>query len=385
MKKVLDSMPNLGASGFKKQCLALTICLFTGIFTVQYTQAASPNYTPPSIKANAPNVYVVKKGDTLWDISRKFLKSPWRWKEIWTSNRHVKNPHWIYPGDRLLLCTLNGKPLIGKDEGDGCAGVIRRHSGDMKLYPQIRVENLGNAIPVIPLDHIQQWLYRNLIVTPSEMPNAPYIVGTEDKRVIAGVGQTVYARGEGLEVGQRYGVYRQLEPYTTAALKGKKEVVALELTEVAQGTVVGVERDITTIELNQSFNYEVRRGDSVLPIYEADLPSLFYPIATNEVQSGGQVLRVMGSIGTGAQHSVVSIDRGTNHGAKLGHVLSIYQQGESIGDPRTKETIKLPNQRIGNLMIFKTFPNFSYAYILDSSLPVKVGSEVKAPPTVDLE
>jgi hypothetical protein len=71
----------------------------------------------------------VKKGDTLWDISGKFLSKPWRWPEIWASNKHVKNPHWIYPGDRLLLCSLNGK-LIGKDEGDGCDGIIRRYSGN---------------------------------------------------------------------------------------------------------------------------------------------------------------------------------------------------------------------------------------------------------------
>lgn len=128
MKKVLNGIHSFHALGLKKQLIAVAICAGLGM-TVNITHAASPNVSPPSVKAGAPHVYVVKKGDTLWDISGKFLSKPWRWPEIWASNKHVKNPHWIYPGDRLLLCSLNGKPLIGKDEGDGCDGIIRRYTG----------------------------------------------------------------------------------------------------------------------------------------------------------------------------------------------------------------------------------------------------------------
>ena len=125
MKKVLTGISNFHAKGFKKQLLAVALCLSAGIAYIDVAQA-SPNTNPPAMKASAPHVYVVKRGDTLWNISGKFLSKPWRWPEIWASNKHVKNPHWIYPGDRLLLCTLDGRPLIGKDEGDGCEGIIRR-------------------------------------------------------------------------------------------------------------------------------------------------------------------------------------------------------------------------------------------------------------------
>ena len=191
MKKVLTGMSFFNALGFKKQFLALAVCVSAGLMTVDVAEAASsPNQNPPAIKAGAPNVYVVRKGDTLWDISGKFLKTPWRWREIWASNRHVKNPHWIYPGDRLLLCTLNGKPLIGKDEGDGCEGIIRRQGGNT-LHPQIRVESLNNAIPVIPLEYIRHWLERATIVGADSIEHTPYILGAADQRVIAGKGQTV--------------------------------------------------------------------------------------------------------------------------------------------------------------------------------------------------
>lgn len=382
MKKVFNGMAFSHALGLKKHCLSLAICISAGLFTAQMTQA-SPNVSPPSIKAGAPHVYVVKKGDTLWDISGKFLRSPWRWKEIWASNKHVKNPHWIYPGDRLLLCTLDGRPLIGKDEGDGCEGVIRRHLGAINLKPQVRVESLGNTIPIIPLDDIQPWLERSIIVAPDALQSTPYILGSADRRIVAGEGQTVYARGQGINPGQSYGVYREAEPYVFLDEKGKKYTGALELIEVATAVAVANENEISTLELKQSFNAEVRRGDYVLPKFQNELPSLFYPTATTDIQPGGQVIRVMGSIGTAAQHSVVTINRGNVHGAKNGHVLSIFQQGEVVKDPKTKENIQLPNQRVGNLMIFKTFDQLSYAYVLDSALPIKVGAVLEPSPMVE--
>ena len=268
MKKVLKGMPTFSALGFKKQLLALAVCVSVGAGMVSIAEAApARNINPPALKAGAPQVYVVKKGDTLWDISKRFLKNPVRWPEIWASNKHVKNPHWIFPGDRLLMCTYNGKPIIGKDEGDGCEGIIRRYTGGTgtKLQPQVRVESLNNAIPVIPLEYIKHWLERSTIVTPESIQGTPYILGTADQRVLAAKGQTVYARGNGLEVGQRYAVYREGEPYMFSDAKGQKYNAGLELIQVASGVAVRGENDITTLELTDTYNAEVRRGDRVLP------------------------------------------------------------------------------------------------------------------------
>ncbi|MEZ2904016.1 LysM peptidoglycan-binding domain-containing protein [Acinetobacter terrestris] len=385
MKKVLKGMPTFSALGFKKQLLALAVCVSVGVGVVSVAEAApARNVNPPALKAGAPQVYVVKKGDTLWDISKRFLKNPVRWPEIWASNKHVKNPHWIFPGDRLLMCTYNGKPIIGKDEGDGCEGIIRRYTGGTgtKLQPQVRVESLNNAIPVIPLEYIKHWLERSTIVTPESIQGTPYILGTADQRVLAAKGQTVYARGNGLEVGQRYAVYREGEPYMFTDANGKKYNAGLELIQVASGVAVRGENDITTLELTDTYNAEVRRGDRVLPEYDPMLPTLFYPTNAEEVVAGGQVVRVMGSIGTAAKHSVVTIDRGSLQGVQVGHVLTVNQKGEVVTDPKTKERVQLPGQRIGNIMVFKSFENLSYAYVLDSELPIKVGAGIQ-PPLMD--
>lgn len=383
MKKVFNGRVSFRAQEFKKQVLALALCLSAGVAYMDVAIAASPNHSPPALKVGAPQVYVVKKGDTLWDISGRFLSSPWRWPEIWASNKHVKNPHWIYPGDKLLLCTLDGRPLIGVDEGDGCEGIIRRHQGGVSLRPQIRIESLNNSIPVIPLAHIQQWLEHSIVIAPESLTNIPYILGAADNRVITAAGQTVYARGNGLVIGQRYGVYRQAEPYMFTNAEGKKYNAGIELVEVASALAIAGEKEVSTLELTNSYNAEVRRGDYVLPQYEDNLPSLFYPITTNDVMVGGKIVRVQGSIGTAATHSVVTVDRGNLHGAKPDQVFSVYQQGETVRDPKTKESIKLPNQQIGTLMIFKSFDQLSYAYVLDSSLPIKVGASILPPPNAD--
>ena len=385
MKKVFKGMPTFSALGFKKQLLALAVCVSVGVGVVSVAEAApARNVNPPALKAGAPQVYVVKKGDTLWDISKRFLKNPVRWPEIWASNKHVKNPHWIFPGDRLLMCTYNGKPIIGKDEGDGCEGIIRRYTGGTgtKLQPQVRVESLNNAIPVIPLEYIKHWLERSTIVAPESIQGTPYILGTADQRVLAAKGQTVYARGNGLEVGQRYAVYREGEPYMFTDANGKKYNAGLELIQVASGVAVRGENDITSLELTDTYNAEVRRGDRVLPEYDPMLPTLFYPTNAEEVVAGGQVVRVMGSIGTAAKHSVVTIDRGSLQGVQVGHVLTVNQKGEVVTDPKTKERVQLPGQRIGNIMVFKSFENLSYAYVLDSELPIKVGAGIQ-PPLMD--
>lgn len=383
MKKVFKGMPTFSALGFKKQLLALAVCVSVGVGVVNVAEAApARNINPPALKAGAPQVYVVKKGDTLWDISKRFLKNPVRWPEIWASNKHVKNPHWIFPGDRLLMCTYNGRPIIGKDEGDGCEGIIRRYTGGTKLQPQVRIESLNNAIPVIPLEYIQHWLERTSIVAPESTQSTPYILGTADQRVLAAKGQTVYARGNGLEIGQRYAVYREGEPYMLTGANGKKFNAGLELIQVAAGVAVRGENDITTLELTDTYNSEVRRGDRVLPEYDPMLPTLFYPTNAEDVVAGGQVVRVMGSIGTAAKNSVVTIDRGSLQGVQVGHVFSINQKGEVVTDPKTKERVQLPGQRIGNVMVFKSFEHLSYAYVLDSELPIKVGAGIQ-PPLMD--
>ncbi|MEB3754929.1 LysM peptidoglycan-binding domain-containing protein [Acinetobacter sp. MD2(2019)] len=382
MKKVLVGKNHFSGNAVKKHLAALMLGLSVSTAFIGATHA-SPNTTPPSIKANAPHVYVVRKGDTLWDIAGKFLKNPWRWKDIWANNRHVKNPHWIYPGDHLLLCSYQGHPLIGKDEGDGCDGIVRRHLGAINLKPQVRVEALGDAISIVPLKNIEVWLKRATILPPNAIKDTPYIVGTADERLLAGAGQTIYAKGNGLAVGQRYGVYRQTTPYTAVDAAGKSQTIALELMEVATGVSTDQDGQITTLELDKSYDKEVRRGDLVLPELSAELPSYFYTSAPKQVTEDGKIIRILDNIGSAAKNSVVTIDRGRLDGAQAGQVFSVYQKGSVVSDIKTGEKISLPKEQVGTIMILRSFDHLSYAYVLESTLPIKTGAFIATPAASD--
>lgn len=363
----------------RSRLMALSFALGVAFAMPNFALADSPNRTPPSLRADAPSVYIVKKGDTLWDIAGRYLSKPWRWPEIWAVNRHVKNPHWIYPGDRLLICLINGRTVVGRDEGDGCAGIERRMNGSVRLDPRIRILPLDLAIPVIPLSSIQQWLRHSRVVNVEDIEGTPYILGNRDNRVIAAVGQSVYVRGQGLVIGQQYGVYREGADYLVTVRNKVVDNLGRELRQVASGTITALNGDIATIELTRSFDGEVRKGDRVMLEDTTPLPNAFYPTQPDQVASGGKVIRILDSISSAAKNSVVALDRGTADGAAPGQVFAIYQRGQVTTDPKTGEKVQLPSERIGMAMIFRTFNRVSYAIVLESDLPIKVEDEIRSP------
>ncbi|WP_315042346.1 LysM peptidoglycan-binding domain-containing protein [Faucicola mancuniensis] len=329
------------------------------------SQALAKNNPPPTIKADAPNRYVVKKGDTLWDISGKFLDKPWRWKEIWATNQQIKNPHLIYPNDVLILCVIRGQTLVGIDTGEGCAGVEKAMTA-----PAQAVQNLAGSIPAIPLASIEAWLDRTIIVSPDDYRTTPYVLASKTKNIITGAGNKIYTKGVPLIVGQRYGVYREGEPYIDPI---SKKVIGLEVTQVASGVVTDVASNgVSSIELQKSFGQEVREGDRVFVEVGNYLPPAFYPRPANATR-GGRVIRVLNSISSTGRDGVVAINLGSRENVEAGDVLTVFQKGALVQDnfSTTKgEAVRLPSEEIGHVMVFKTFDNISYAYVLDAELPI---------------
>lgn len=353
----------------KKQTFTkkISVALFA-VLSLTATTAAYANNPPPRIKADAPNRYVVKKGDTLWDISGKFLESPWRWKEIWAANRQIRNPHLIYPKDILILCVIKGHKLVGIDTGEGCAGVEK--ALNTPASSDNTVVTAAGSIPVIPLSAIEAWLDRSIIVSPSDFNTTPYVLASKDKNIITGTGNKIYAKGVPLIVGQRYGIYREGEPYVDPA---SQRVVGLEVTQVAAGIVTSVAANgVSSIELKKSFGQEVREGDRVFVEVGQYLPPAFYPKPAT-VSRGGRVVRILNSISSTGRGGVVAINLGTKQGAAPGDVLTVYQKGALVQDNLSRvkgEAVRLPNEQIGHIMVFKAFDDISYAYVLDAESPI---------------
>ena len=154
-------------------------------------KAAQAGVPLSELVANAPDTYTVKRGDTLWDISKLFLKSPWRWPELWGMNlQQIRNPHLIYPGQMLYLDKSNGRARLRMGQPLGGDGTV-------KLSPRVRSEMLGDgAIASIPFNLIEPFLNEAIIFQGNELDLAPRIVAAQEGRVLLSRGETAYVRGE---------------------------------------------------------------------------------------------------------------------------------------------------------------------------------------------
>ncbi|MCK7550659.1 LysM peptidoglycan-binding domain-containing protein [Marinobacter goseongensis] len=319
-------------------------------------------HAQPELRSDHPERYTVVKGDTLWDISARFLNNPWYWPEIWHVNPQVQNPHLIYPGDRLALVYIDGKPRVTKVSS----------SDVIKLSPQIRSEAIDTPIPAIPLDAISSFLSETRIVSPEELNGAPYVLEGEDGRIITGAGDRVYARGE--KPADRVGIFRRSKEFRDP---DSGEFLGLEARSIAKGEVSAENGDVLTLSLTSS-NEEVRIGDRLLVSEDRRLTTNFVP-SSPEDEIEGVMISVEGGVNQIGQYDVVAINRGEREGLKPGNVMAVLKSGNQVRDPVTNETIELPSERAGLLMVFQTYEKMSYGLILRASRVLSVGDKVTNP------
>lgn len=345
------------------------------------------------VKPTAPEKYTVVSGDTLWGIAGRYLSDPWRWPEIWESNKQVYNPHLIYPGDILLLCQIKDRAVVAVDLGGGCAEVAERiaqgggvpdtvtlPNGTVKLRPQVRELPLTLAIPAIPLKEIQRYLNESRVVTKELMDRAPYVVSGGDNRVVAGAGDLVYVRNKNsLLVNENaYGIYRTGVVYRDP---DSGEPLGMEAEDIGAGNLVALEKEIGTLKMSRT-SQEVRIGDRLLENESSRIASVFHPSNPEGVKPG-KIIRVFGSIASAAQYSVIVINRGTKDQVKPGHTFALFRTGGVIRDQVSGDSVRLPAEQAGLAMVFRTFDRVSYALVLSASKALKAGDEVRPPISED--
>ena len=325
------------------------------------------------LKSGHPDVYTVVKGDTLWDISGEFLSRPWLWPEIWQINPQIDNPHLIYPGDEIALIYVDGQPRLSLRRGEAGRTYKMTPSDSVSLKPQIRATPLESAIPTISLDAIQGFLVQNRVVEDAFLNAAPYVVEGEGERLVLGAGDRVYVRGN-LDDGQTYSVVRRGPVYVDPETK---EVLGREATYIGYGDAIGQEGDIATLRVT-STREEVQIADRVLPTEERRVDSNFFPSAPDQTVKG-EIISVFGGVTQVGQYDVVVLNRGEREGMEIGHVLAIYRKGALARDRIAKETIRLPSERAGLMMVFRTFEKLSYGLVLSTERALAVGDEIRNP------
>ncbi len=313
------------------------------------------------LRTDHPQQYVVKKGDTLWDISAIFLKSPWLWSEIWQVNPQIKNPHLIYPGDVLELTLCNGKPCLKMVSGSASKYASKSVSGGrtVKLSPSVRASINDHAIPAIPLDVIRPFLSRPRVVASDTLELAPYVVASQDEHLIAGAENKVYVRGiNENEQQHRYMIFRSGEVYrdVPAGENSKGKILGYEAIYVADAEMQHF-GDPSTVFITLS-KQEVLIGDRLLP-EEDPISEKFIPHAPDH-EINGKIISVIDGVSQIGQYQMVVLNIGNKAGLEAGHVLSIHESGRLIRDPIAyeqqhfglSELIELPEERIGELMVF---------------------------------
>ncbi len=343
-------------------------------------QVAQTGVPLSELSANAPDSYMVKTGDTLWDISKLYLKSPWRWPELWGMNLdQIRNPHLIYPGQVLLLDKSGGRARLRVGQQIGPDGTV-------KLSPRIRTSALGDgSIPSIPFHLIEPFLNEALIFQGNELETAPRIVATQEGRVLLARGDTAYVRGE-IPQQREFRIFREAKPLRDPATK---EILGYEANYVGSAEYVrqgenrtgadGKPEIVPATFSVTSIKQEAGVGDRLAPTPAREF-SNYAPHAPQSPLSG-QIVSIYGDALTAGQNQIVSLNKGAADGMERGHVLALWRTGTRVIDKTdaSRPTIKLPDERHGMLFVFRVFDRMSYALILSVKDPVKPGDGFTQP------
>jgi len=344
--------------------------------------------------------YIVRKGDTLWDISARFLKKPWLWPEIWQDNPQVRNPHLIYPGDELVLSN----------------GHVRH--GEGSIGPHARITSLEDSVKPIPLSALKQFLKQARVISEDEFKHAPHVVGLEENQLRGTPGQLAYVRGLAAHTGEKFAivrpagryydmpprdegepreVYRQTSDYFDGrpamlwthgpnefTLSGNVRFLGYEVLDFGTAEVTRV-GDPSSVLITYS-DFEVRPGDLILPIEDKPYDDEYVPHAPAHVPDNMRVVAFADALRAVGPHQVVALSRGAEDGIENGQTFSIYSDGEEVIDqydypegsakrffhPNDARTT-LPPEFIGHVMIFRTFQRVSYGLVMDAVKPTRIG------------
>lgn len=343
-------------------------------------QVAEAGVPLSELAPNAPDSHTVVRGDTLWGISGLFLKSPWRWPELWGMNMdQIRNPHLIYPGQVLFLEKIGGRARLRVGQPDSVAGIT-------KLSPRVRSSPLdGEGIPSIPFNLIEPFLNEAVIFQGNELATAPRIVATQEGRVLLSRGDTAYVRGE-LDGKTSFRIFREpkaLKDPTTGEVLGWEAVYVGATEAVRPGesrTGADGRPEIVPATFNvTSIRQEANVGDRLAPVPPREFSNYAPHAPASPI--AGQIVSLYGDALTAGQNQIVALNRGARDGVERGHVLALWRDGVKVIDRTdpSRPTIKLPDERHGMLFVFRVFDRMSYALILTVKDPVKPGDRFSQP------
>ncbi|MDR0440265.1 MAG: LysM peptidoglycan-binding domain-containing protein [Candidatus Accumulibacter sp.] len=334
--------------------------------------------TAPQLADAAPDRYVVVRGDTLWDISARFLKEPWRWPEIWRMNQaQIRNPHRIYPGDEIVLDRdADGKAFLRLDPKGRARARSSKESLQTRESPKIYEELLSEVIPPIPPNVIEPFIATPLFIEQNTLQSAPRVVATQEDRVFLGKGDKAYV--EGADPAQKeWQVFRNGAPLHDPEDSGR--ILGYEAFHLGAATQMkpGSPAVFEITEAKQEMGY----GDRLVPATRPELTDYIPHAPLHDID--GRVVSIYGGVGSGGggRLSIVTINRGSSNGLEIGHILAV-ERNRAItqrNEEGETENVIIPAERFGLIFVFRIFEHLSYALVVQSDRLLLINDFVRTP------
>lgn len=349
---------------------ALLLIVIMGVTAQADTVVLNPDH---------PDRYVVVKGDTLWDISARFLRDPWKWPDVWQVNPQIENPNLIYPGDVISLVFRNGKPVLQVQRGPVAeSNGPAAESNVVKLEPHVRISPLKGPIPTLPTDAIQQFLLKARVISPEEKKNSGYIVSMEEERLIGGTGNKIYGRHIQRHPGGHFEVIRVGKVYRNPGAS-RNDILGYEALHIADARVEAY-GDPSTLILTKA-SREALVGDRIVPAPEKTAIDYNFVPRAPERRVQGKIIALFDAVSRVGQYQVVVLNQGSNAGLQPGNVLAVYHAGATVRDTVAGwgEHVTLPDTRSGLLMVFKVFDKVSYGLIMTAQRDIRLYDMARNP------
>ncbi|MCK4707489.1 MAG: LysM peptidoglycan-binding domain-containing protein, partial [Gammaproteobacteria bacterium] len=341
------------------------------------------NITPPAppeavvYETRHPETYIVQKGDTLWDISSHFLRDPWFWPEIWYKNPQVNNPHLIYPGDELAIIYVGGMKRVQLSKRGETGRAASTGLKVVKLSPRIRAQSIDASIPSIAIESIRQLLEKPLIIGEDELAKSAYVLDSRNNHLINALNNTLYVRKLDTSTGNgRYQIFRPNKPLVDTV---SGEVLGYEALYVAEAKLEK-KGDPASVRVTSSAR-EILRDDRLLPIDNSNMQKDFFPRAPKHYVNG-RIISLLDGITQLGQYDTVAINLGERDNIKSGNILVIKRTGKTVIDRNEDEKnfqVKLPDERIGLLMVIRTYDKMSFALIMEADEPIRLNDQTLTP------
>ena len=336
------------------------------------------------LRPDHPERYTVVKGDTLWDIANRFLKTPWHWPRIWKINEQIKNPHLIYPGDVIVLRVVDGRPELtvlrrevmaapGAEPGAAVPAEPPPELGTVKLLPKIYSEPLEKAIPTIPPNFIEPFLTQPLAIDEKQLEDAGYVTIGLDSRIALGNQSEFYARGLKADDQEFYQIFRKGNPIRHP---DTDELLAYEA--IYLGDARRLEAGDPTKLVVTLVKQEILPRDRLLAAPPRAALPYYYPRAP-EARVQGRIVTALNAVAEVGPYTVVAISLGRREGMQEGHVLRVMRHVGTHKDPETREVYKLPDEESALIMVFRTFEKVSYALVMSATRPIHILDTVVTP------